>query len=609
MIKLSDYIVKRLAESGIRDVFMISGGGAMHLIDSVGKNKKIKYYCPHHEQAAAMAAEGYARSSGKIAAVVVTSGPGGTNTLTGVIGQWLDSIPCLYLSGQVKFETTIAACPGLKLRQLGDQEINIVDIVRPVTKYALMVTDAKSIRYHLEKALYLSTHGRPGPVWLDIPLNVQAALVDEKKLKPYDEREDAIELDKEKLKRQIAGVVARLQSAKRPVLLAGHGIRLAGAVKEFEKLIRRLDIPVVTAICGHDLVPSDHPLFFGRPGICGDRLGNFVTQNSDLLLTIGARLGVRQISYSYDTFAREAYKIMVDIDPDELKKPTLKIDLPIEADAKLFIDELLRQLGSARPARKNAWLDWCAERRVTVPGVLADNPANPRYVNSYVFADQLFKLLKAGDQVVTGNGTAYTSTFQAMKIKSGVRVLANQGCASMGYDLPAAIGACIARGKKQVILITGDGSLQMNLQELQTIMTYKLPIKIFVLNNGGYLAIRATQDAYFNGRYIASGPAGGVVCSDILKIGRAYGLKTIRIKTEKNLAVGLKKTLRTRGPVICEIMMDPKQTLLPKVSSAAGPDGRLVSLPLEDMFPFIDRETFNRIMIVPPVRPASGPTT
>ncbi|MDD5593441.1 MAG: thiamine pyrophosphate-binding protein [Candidatus Margulisbacteria bacterium] len=608
MIKLSDYIVKRLAEFGVRDIFMISGGGAMHLVDSVGKNKKLKYYCPHHEQAAAMAAEGYARTAGKIAAVVVTSGPGGTNTLTGVIGQWLDSIPCLYLSGQVKFETTIAACPELKLRQLGDQEINIVDIVRPVTKYALMVTDPKSIRYHLEKALYLSTHGRPGPVWLDIPLNVQAAPVDEKNLKPYDPREDAAGLDKEKLKRQVAKVVARLQSAQRPVLLAGHGIRLAGAVKEFEKLIRRLDIPVVTAICGHDLVPSDHPLFFGRPGICGDRLGNFVAQNSDLLLTIGARLGVRQIGYSYETFAREAYKIMVDIDRDELKKPTLKIDLPIETDAKLFIEELLRQLGGARPARRNAWLDWCAKRRATVPSVLADNPANPKYVNSYVFADQLFKLLKAGDQVVTGNGTAYTSTFQAMKIKPGVRVLANQGCASMGYDLPAAIGACIARGKKQVVLITGDGSLQMNLQELQTIMTYKLPVKIFVLNNRGYLAIRATQDAYFDGRHVASGPAGGVVCPDVLKIGRAYGLKTMRLKTDKDLAAGLKKTLRAAGPVICEIMMDPKQTLLPKVSSAAGPDGRLVSRPLEDMFPFIDRKTLEKIMIVSPVGPATRTT-
>ena len=600
MIKLSDYIFKRLAEFGVKDLFMISGGGAMHLVDSAGRNKRLHYYCPHHEQAAAIAAEGYARASGKMGVVVVTSGPGGTNTLTGVIGQWLDSIPCLYLSGQVKYETTIASQPKLKLRQLGDQEINIVDIVKPVTKYAVMVTDPRTIRYHLERAVYLASHGRPGPVWLDIPLNVQAAMIEEAELRAYDPGEDEIKIDRAQLKSQVAAVVARLRSAKRPVLLAGHGIRLAGAVKELDRVIKQLGIPVVTAICGHDLVPSADPLFFGRPGICGDRLGNFVLQNSDLLLTVGARLGVRQISYGYDSFARGAYKILVDIDPAELEKPTLKVDLPIRADAGLFLGELLRQLADGPLPEKRQWLGWCREQRQTVPSVLADNPANPKFVNSYVFADELFRRLKAGDVVVTGNGTAYTSTFQAMKIPRGVRVIANQGCASMGYDLPAALGASLARGKKPVVLVTGDGSIQMNLQELQTIMTYRLPVKIFVLNNRGYLAIRLTQDTYFDGRHFASGPRGGVICPDIIKVGRAYGFKTLRLRTGRGLAGGIERVLRARGPVICELMMDPAQTLYPKLSSEVKPDGRLVSKPLEDMYPFLPRDEFRRHMLIGP---------
>lgn len=600
-IKVTDYICNYLSARGIRDIFMISGGGAMHLVDSVGRNKGLHYWCPHHEQAAAIAAEGYFRASGRVAVVVVTSGPGSTNTLTGVIGQWLDSIPAMYISGQLKRKSTISAFPRLRLRQLGDQEINIVDIVKPVTKYAVMVKNPYTIRYHLEKALYLSTHGRPGPVWLDIPLDVQAALIDEKKCAPYHPEREEPRADKKKLQQQVAVLLRRMQRSERPVFFAGHGIRLAEAEKLFLQLINKLQVPVVTAICGHDLIWSDHPLFFGRPGICGDRLGNFVIQNSDFMLAVGARLGIRQISYNYKAFARAAYKVMVDIDMAELRKPTLRIDLPIHADAKEFILEMLAQLPRKPVPAKKEWLSWCRQRKQLLPSIVHDNSHNDNYVSSYLFADELFKLLPAGSQVVTGNGTAYTSTYQIMKIKKGVRVFANQGCASMGYDLPAAIGAAIGRRKGPIVLITGDGSIQMNIQELQTIVFYRLPVKIFVLNNEGYLAIRTTQDTYFNGRYFASSKKGRLGLPDLRKVARAYGFNVRRISTERNLTQKIKQALALPGPVLCEVTMDPYQTLHPKVASEATPDGRLVSKPLEDMYPFLPRGEFKTHMIIDPL--------
>lgn len=601
MVKVSDYICNYIAQKGVRDIFMIAGGGAMHLVDSVGRHPKLRYICPHHEQAAAMAAEGYARTSGKMAVVVVTSGPGGTNTLTGVIGQWLDSIAVLYLSGQVKQETSIESCRHLGLRQLGDQEINIVDIMRPVTKYAVMIREPLKIRYHLEKAIYLATHGRPGPVWLDIPLDIQATMVEEANLFVYDSKEDEICFDNNLLSQQINELLLRMEKAERPVLLAGHGIRLSGAVKSFLRLVNKLNIPVLTAICGHDLIWSNHPMFFGRPGICGDRPGNIILQNSDFLLCIGARLGLRQIGYKYDAFARNAYRVIVDIDENELKKPTLHSNMQIHSDAKRFIEEMLHQLGDAKIKLKHKWINWCKERKCTLPNIFQDNSNNPKYVNSYVFADTLFKLIKPESLVVTANGTAYTGTFQIMHLKKGIRVFANQGCAAMGYDLPAAIGACFARNKRPVVVITGDGSIQMNIQELQTIAFHRLPIKIFVLNNNGYLSIRTTQDTYFKSRYFASSPVSGLTCPDICRVARAYGLKTAKIINERNLSKRISQIINTPGPIVCEIHMDPKQTLYPKVSSKVKPDGSLVSKPLEDMYPFLSREEFKRNMIIKPL--------
>jgi len=598
MIKVSDYIIKRLAEHGVKHIFMVPGGGAMHIVDSIGNNKKIKYICNHHEQAASIAAEGYARAVGKMAGVSITSGPGGTNALTGVIGQWLDSIPCIYISGQVKRETTIKACPDLKLRQLGDQEINIVDIVRPVTKYAEMVIDANAIGYHIDRAVYLANHGRPGPVWLDIPLDIQAAMIDPGRLEKYSPGEDEISFDRYLLEKQVKELLSRIDSCKRPVLIAGNGVRLSGALKQFQQLVRQLNIPVLTAISGADLIYSDHPLFFGRPGICGNRLGNIIVQNSDLLVIIGSRLGIRQIGYNFEAFAREAYRAMVDIDPCELDKPILPIHMKIHADAKLFMTEMLQQMGGRKMGGKKEWIEWARERKRTLPTILQDNPRNPAYVSSYSLADELFKQLMPGDMVVTGNGTAYTGTFQIMHIKKGIRVFANEGCAAMGYGLPAAMGACFARGKKPVVLLTGDGSIQMNIQELQTVVHHNLPIKIFILSNKGYISIRNTQDTYFEGRYYASSEKKGITFPDFCRVARAYGIASTKIGTEKNLAKRISEVLKAKGPVVCEVFMDPKQTLFPKLSSEMKPGGRLVAKPLEDMYPFLDREEFKNHMII-----------
>lgn len=601
MIKVSDFVLKHLADNGVQNAFLVTGGGAMHLNDSLGRESRIRYVCNHHEQACAIAAEGYYRASGRLALVMVTSGPGGTNTVTGVIGQWLDSIPCLYVSGQVKQSTTIAACPALRLRQLGDQEINIVDIVRPVTKYAVMVRDPLEIRHHLEKAIYLATHGRPGPTWLDIPLDVQAAMVEERTLRGYDPADEEVRTGGNPLRKQVAELLRRIRQAHRPVVMAGHGIRLAGAQEEFLELAQRLGAPVLTSIGGSDLIWSDHRLFAGRPGICGSRLGNMVLQNSDLFLGIGTRLGLRHVSYNYENFARAAFRALVNVDEAELRKPTLRLHMAVRADPGEFIREMLRQLGRRPMPPRKDWLAWCRRTASRLPTIFDDNPGNPRYVNSYVFVDRLFRLLRRGDLVVTGNGTAYTGTYQMMHLKKGVRVFANQACASMGYDLPAAMGACFARGKRRVVLITGDGSMQMNIQELHTMVAHRLPIKIFVLNNQGYLAIRMTQDTYFNGRHVGSDPGSGLTCPDICKVAKAYGLSVVRIASERGLSGRIAQVLRTPGPVLCEIRMDPSQTLYPKLSSETKPDGTLVSKPLEDMFPFLPRETFGELMIVPPV--------
>jgi len=600
LIRLTDYLARTLAEYGVRHVFLVTGGGAMHLNDAFGKERRIQCICNHHEQASAMAAEGYARVTGKIGVINVTTGPGGINALNGVFGAWTDSIPMLILSGQVKRETCRSTYNIPGLRQLGDQEADIISMVKGITKYAVLVNDSQTIRYHLEKALFLATSGRPGPCWLDIPSDLQSSLIDETTLQKYDPSQDTLHWDLDLLARQCHQVIERIKTSSRPVILAGSGIRHAGAVEIFDTVIRKLGIPVTTAWT-HDLIASDDPLFCGRPGTIGERAGNFTVQNSDTLLVIGSRLNIRQVSYNWQAFARHAYKIQVDVDAAELNKPTVKPDLPIHCDAKLFLEELNRQLDQSNYNCNQhlEWLHWCKERVKRYPTVTAKQRNFNGKINPYSFVETLFHHLADDDVVVSGNATACIVAFQTAFLKKGQRLFSNSGAASMGHDLPASIGAAIAREGNRVICLAGDGSIQLNIQELQTVVHHQLPIKIFVLNNNGYLSIRLTQSNFF-GRLIGESPASGVSFPDMVKIATAYGIPSRRID-QANFAEQIDEALAFPGPVLCEVMLDPDQSFEPKTSSKQLPDGRMVSAPLEDMYPFLDREEFLSNLLIPPM--------
>jgi len=600
MIKVSDYLINRLHNvHGVDDIFMISGGGAMHLDDSIGKCEGLNYICNHHEQACAIAAEGYARISGKLAAVNVTTGPGGTNTLTGVFGQWTDSVPVIYISGQVKEETTITAYPELKLRQLGDQEVDIVDIVRPITKFAISITNPLDVKKYLDKAVYLATHGRPGPVWLDIPMNVQGAMVEEDKLNDYNPKEDEFIPDVKKIQSQVNKLIEMLKIAERPVILAGHGIRISGAKDLFLEIISKLKIPVVASFNGCDLITTDNPLYIGRVGTIGDRAGNFAVQNSDLLLCIGTRNNIRQISYNWQSFARNAKKVVVDIDSAELKKPTLVPDLAINSDAKYFLEVLNSQLTQNKFPDHNFWNNWCLERKKQYPVVLPEYKKLDILIQPYYFAEVLTECMQEGDIAVTGNATVSICMFQAAIVKEKQRLLWNSGCAAMGYDLSAAIGACVGTNQQPIICLAGDGSLQLNIQELQTVLHYKLPIKIFYFNNNGYVSIQQTQDSHFEGRRVASGIDSGVSFPDIIKLAAAYGLPTEVIDKHKGMKEKIQKILSTDGSVLCEVKLVHDYKFSPKLSSQRLQDGRMVSRPLEDLFPFLDREELKKNMLIP----------
>lgn len=597
LVRVADYIADWLTWKNIRHVFTITGGGAMHLNDAFGKHPNLKCVYNHHEQACAMAAESYARLSRQIALVCVTSGPGGTNAITGVLGGWLDSVPMLIISGQVRFNTTVRST-GLKLRQLGDQEFDIVKVVAPMTKYAEMVTDPAKILYHLERAYYLAVNGRPGPCWLDIPLNVQGAVIDTNKLKKYNPKEDAGETAPKVSDKTALTVLEKIQKAQRPVILAGSAVRSSGAYDDFHKLIKKLSIPVVTAWNAHDVISDDHPLYFGRPGTVGNRAGNFITQNADLLLVLGCRLNIRQISYNWEMFARDAYQIIVDIDANELKKPTLRPDMAVHADAADLIKSLLEK---SKPLHaKKAWMDYCRKIKNKFDVSGGFKTAGTAKVNPYLFVDSLTSKLRENDIIVTANGSACVVTFQAARIRKGQRLYTNSGCASMGYDLPAAIGAYMASGKK-VYCIAGDGSMQMNIQELQTIVHNKMNITIFLFNNDGYHSIRQTQTAFFGKPLVGVNAKSGVSFPDAEKIARAYGLTYARIGRNASIAPVLDRVLTLQGPVLCEVVLNPEQNFEPKLASRSLGGGRMFTPPLEDMYPFLDRETFKECMIIKPI--------
>lgn len=590
-MRLADYCMQFLADHGVRHVFLVTGGGAMHLNDALGREPRIAYVCNHHEQASAMAAEGYARVLGIPGVVNVTSGPGGVNALNGVFGAFTDSVPMIVLSGQMKRETLLATHGLLgRLRQLGDQEVDIVGMTRGITKSAVLLTDPTRVRYELERAWHLCQTGRPGPCWIDIPVDVQASDVDPARLGGYFPQHPHGATTGIDLASIATTVLDKISNAERPVILAGTGVRIAGATDIFRRVVARLGIPVTTAWT-HDLIETADPHACGKAGSIGDRPGNFTVQNSDLVLVIGSRLNIRQVSYNWENFAPRAEKVVVDIDPEELAKPMVRPDVPICADAGEFLEALdaaIDARGEDR-GRHAGWLAWCRERVGRYPVFDPVRQASrPGAINPYHFAKELFACLADDDVIVCGDATACIVTFQSAVIRAETRLFSNSGSASMGYDLPAAIGAAVARGGKRVICLAGDGSLQMNIQELQTLRHHGWPIKLFVLNNGGYLSIRQTQASFF-GLAVGAGAESGVSCPDFVRVAEAYGLSASRLD-QPTFAADLPALLAAPGPHVCEVVLDPTQGFEPKLSSRRLPDGRMVSSPLDDMAPFLDRE-------------------
>lgn len=597
LMRVSDFIAQTLVKHGVKTVFLVTGGGAMHLNDAFGRAEGMRYVACHHEQACAIAAEGFARVSEQMAAVNVTTGPGGTNAITGVWGAYVDSVPMIVISGQVKFETVVRST-DLPLRQLGDQEVDITRMVESCTKYATMVTDPQSIRYEVERALHIATSGRPGPVWLDVPMNVQGALIDPEMLPAFDPTSETSDRTSSNLTAEVREVFSRLAHAERPVILVGQGIRASRSHERFLKFAGRLGIPIAVSFNALDVLWDDHPQFVGRQGTIGDRGGNFAVQNADLLLVLGCRLNIRQISYAWKHFARAAFKIMVDVDRAELKKPTLSIDLPIHADLGDFFDTAARETYSKSGASHAKWLAWCLERRRRYPVVLPEYRDRKDSVNPYCFMETLFDALPAESIVVSGDGTASVTSFQAAALKRGTRLFHNSGSAPMGFDLPAVIGAAIASGK-DVVCLAGDGSIQMNLQELQTIATHNLPVKIFVLNNRGYHSIRQTQQNYFPDNVVGCGTESGLGFPDMEKIADVYGFPFARAKTHQDMRTAIDATLAQDGRAMCEVMLDLEQVFAPKLASRKLPNGTMVSSPLEDLAPFLSREELRENMLIP----------
>jgi acetolactate synthase I/II/III large subunit len=600
MVKLSDWLFSHLARAGVRHVFMVTGGGAMHLDDSLGQNPDIEYVCTLHEQAAAMAAESYAKVVNDIGVCLVTAGPGGTNAITGVAGAWLDSTPMLVLSGQAK-RADLRGNSGV--RQMGVQEVDIVAMVSPITKYAVTVMDPSDIRFHVEKALHLARTGRPGPVWLDLPLDVQGAQIDESALRPYDPPASVTEgVDPpERIAEAVRRAIALLNEAERPVVLIGNGVRLAGARAPMRSLIERLGVPVLTTWPAQDMVPDDHPLMAGRPGPLAPRGANFTLQNADWLLAIGARLDLVVTGYAPENFARAAQKIMVDIDAAELRKMGDTVHLRVSADAKDFIAEMTRQLGQVKPRGRHEWHARCRDWKSKYPVVLPEYRGLAGGVSTYVLAEAIAAASKADDVIVSGSSGAGIEIFcLALTLKEGQRLFLTTALGAMGNGIPGVMGACVAHGKRRTLCVDGDGGLQLNIQELETIRRLDLPVKLFVLNNDAYASIRTSQSRYF-GRLAGADPTSGVTLPPLRGVVEAYGLPYARIETDAALVDRVRALLDAPGPIVVEVMTPREEPRAPSLSSMRRPDGSMVSKPLEDLWPFLPRDEFLSNMIVAPV--------
>jgi acetolactate synthase-1/2/3 large subunit len=593
-MRVADYIAQRIAEAGVRHLFMLPGGAAMHLNDAFGRQPQIETISNLHEQACAIAAEAYARITGGLGAVLVTAGPGATNAITGLGGAWLDSTPVVFISGQVK-SADLKGSRGV--RQYGVQEMDIVRIVEPLTKYAVTITDPATVRYHVDKALHLAMSGRRGPVWLDLPLDVQGASIEPEQLSGFvPDPEPATGV---RLGLDVAETLRLLNQAERPVLLVGNGVRMAWAADEFLELAERLQIPVLTTWLGMDLIDADHPLFFGRPGGMAPRGSNFTVQNADFLLVIGSRLDFGLVGYSYENFARAARKVIVDVDPAELAKYPIHVDLPVAADAKAFLGEALRQSEHLFLRDHEPWIERCRDWQKRYPLLNAEQVDPTLPLSAYNFSAQLADAMRPDDIVAPGSsGFACEIFLLNYRCKQGQRMFHNRGTGSMGFGLPASIGACIASGQRRTICVDGDGGFQMNIQELETARRLNLPIKFFVVNNDGYASIRSSQAGYFK-QLVCADRTSGMTLPDIKKVAAAYGLTTFRIDSPAALRQRIDEVLDTPGPVVCEVVVRSDEPRIPRLASFRKPDGSMVSRPIEDLFPFLEREEFRENMIIP----------
>ena len=603
MGKLSDYVIRFIADRGVKHVFLVTGGGAMHLNESLGRCTEIEAICNSHEQASAMAAEVYGKATNHLGVAMVTTGPGGTNAVTGVAGAWLDSTPCLFVSGQVKRPDRMFDAEGqpLGMRQLGVQEIDIVSIVRPITKYAVTVLDPSTIRYHLEKAVHLACSGRPGPVWIDIPLDVQAFPVDPDTLSGFDPAESTT-VSGDADSGAVAGIIEALNRSTRPLVFAGNGIRLARAEREFAEAIRLLNVPVVATWCAADLISSDDPLFVGRPGSVASRGANFALQNCDFLLSVGARLDFAITGYAPDKLAREAHKVMVDIDAAELAKLSPHIQTPLCADARAFLAELVAQRSSIRTVDRTAWNDRCADWKTRYPLVTPEHRKPEGPVSIYHLAEVIGTETTSSDVMVSGSsGSGIEIFLLACPTRTGQRIYHTAGLGAMGYGLPSSIAACLAAGRARTVCVDGDGGFQFNIQELETVARLGLPIKFFVLNNDGYASIRASQTNYFGQANIGCDSRTGLTVPDMSKVAAAYNLQSVVILDQSDLRRDVRRVLEMPGPVLCDVHVIPDEVRAPRLSSMQRKDGSFVSKPLEDLWPFLDRDEFRDNMIVRPL--------
>jgi len=586
MIKLSDYVIEFLVNKGIRDIFLVSGGGIMHLLDSVGNNREMNYFSNHHEQASAICAEGYARIKNRLGACLVTTGPGSTNALSGVVGAWHDSIPLIVISGQVKAELI---ADYSKVRQRGPQEVNIADMAKTVTKYAKTILDPDNIRYELEYAFFKSTDGRPGPVWLDIPIDVQGKYIDDSKLLGF--RVNSTRLDNNlQLKKDVNSVLELIKKSKRPIIIGGNGIRIGNAINLLNEFLNKVKIPIILPYPAKDLIEEDNPLLIGIFGSTGQRRANFALQNSDCVLSLTSGLNLAKIGFDYEGFAPNAKKIIIDVDRGQLTEQVVQPDHAIQANIEEFLQIFLEQSKNVSFIPSKKWLDACKNWKSKYPIIIDEFYTDRDYVNSYVFMDKISDVLTDKDIVVLGNALDCISFYQAFRIKKSQRGLLNGNYGSMGWGLPSSIGACIANNCQRTICITGDGSIQLNIQELQTITHYRLPIKIFVFNNSGYSSIRATQNNFFNGNFIGADISSGVSNPDFEKLAGANRIAYCYIANNDELMDKINRVFTDEGPVLCEVNISPTQVIVPKSSSYQRDDGSIESRPLEDMAPFLPRE-------------------